>query len=149
MPGGGYLLKVTGQSGIALEADRHRQQLRDTTVGATAHQTGNGTTYLTCRSTGAGTSTGREYTFGVGTNGVWEIQYINAGTHQVKNLATDTSSAIHSGNDVTNTIRADCIGDYLTLFANGTPIYQVYDSTLRRGRLASASQRRPAPRRRW
>ena len=108
--------------------------LGDTSITADVTMTGPAATaYVACRSSGTGTAAGRGYYFGVGNDGSFYIQFIDTDAQAVINLAGGSSPAIKTGNAARNVLRADCIGQYLTLFANSQPLMQVYDDRLDSG----------------
>jgi hypothetical protein len=73
------------------------------------------------------------YFFIVGSDGYYGIGMVADGVQQLVGMdAMLISQGINKGSE-TNTIRADCVGDRLTLYANGTILADVRDSTLRSG----------------
>lgn len=70
------------------------------------------------------------YAFLISSDGYYGIFKSNSeGFAAITGEGMLSSSAIHQG-EATNRIRADCVGDTLTLFANGTQLQQVTDSEL-------------------
>lgn len=92
--------------------------------------TGSASAALICRSTAAGTAGGQEYMLGASVDGTLFIEYIDP-LGGSRYLFTGSSNAAKSGASMD--LRADCIGPYLTLYLNGKPQIQVYDSQLSRG----------------
>jgi hypothetical protein len=130
----GYRLSVSGRTGSVQEDLSRPVHLGDTSVTADVTMTGPATTaYVACRSSGGGTAAGRGYYLGITNDGSFYVQLIDTDTHAVVNLAGGSSPAIKTGNGAKNVIRGDCIGHYLTLFANSQPLMQVYDDRLDRG----------------
>jgi hypothetical protein len=82
-----------------------------------------------CRLTG----TQDFYAFLISSDGYYGIFKSNSeGFAAITGEGMESSSAIHQG-ETSNRVRADCVGDTLTLFANGTQLQQVTDSELLSG----------------
>ena len=77
--------------------------------------------------------TGNFYIFLISSDGFFGILRVINGEQELLGLdEMEYSEAIKTGN-VTNIIRADCIGSALTLYANGTQLITVEDSSLEAG----------------
>jgi hypothetical protein len=73
------------------------------------------------------------YTFIISSDGFYGIGMINDDAYQLIGMdALQPSDAIQLGSAM-NHIRADCVGDTLTLFVNGVQLAQVKDSTFSSG----------------
>jgi len=70
------------------------------------------------------------YGFLISSDGYYGISERQNGEHQVIGMdGMKYSSVIHTGN-AKNHIRADCVGNLLTLYVNGVKLVEVEDSTL-------------------
>jgi len=68
------------------------------------------------------------YYFGIiSSDGYYAIGYLKDGTQDIFASQLEYSDAIKQGTE-SNRIRFDCVGDTLTLYANGTQLTQVKDS---------------------
>jgi hypothetical protein len=73
------------------------------------------------------------YGFLISSDGYYGISERQNGEHQVIGMdGMKHSSAIHTGN-ATNHVRADCVGNTLTLYVNGVKLVTVEDSSLEVG----------------
>lgn len=73
------------------------------------------------------------YFFAISSDGYAGIAMYKANSMSVLSGSSfESSSAVNQG-AATNHIRADCIGDTLTLYVNGTQVYSVTDSTFGSG----------------
>jgi hypothetical protein len=73
------------------------------------------------------------YFFIISSDGYYGVGKVENGSQaQIDGEGMDFSDAIKQGN-VTNDLRVDCIGDQLTLYANGTRLSSVTDSTFSSG----------------
>lgn len=105
-------------------------------VAGTPDNSGNAASALIiCRSSGTGTTSGDEYQLGYNTLGGLFIAHV--GPLGIQHLISSSSSLAKSGASID--LRADCIGSYLTLYLNGTPMIQVYDDKLASGNVGLAS----------
>jgi hypothetical protein len=142
----GYRLSVPGQSGSVQEDLSRPVHLGDTSITADVVMTGPAATaYVACRSSGTGTVAGRGYYLGITSDGTFYVQLIDTGSHTVVNLASGTSASIRTGDNARNVLRGDCIGHYLTLFANSQPLMQVYDDRLDSGNAGVGMSVFPGP----
>jgi hypothetical protein len=73
------------------------------------------------------------YTFLISSDGFYAVGKFDGSEHTViGGRAMKVSSIINQGT-AQNNIRADCIGDTLTLYINGEMVEQVYDNTFQSG----------------
>lgn len=73
------------------------------------------------------------YFFTISSDGYAGIAMYKAGTMSILSGSSfESSSAVNQG-AVTNHIRADCVGDTLTLYVNGTQVTSITDSTFGSG----------------
>ena len=73
------------------------------------------------------------YFFAISSDGYAGIAMYKANTMSILSGSSfDSSSAVNQG-DATNHIRADCVGDTLTLYVNGTQVTSISDSTFGSG----------------
>ena len=73
------------------------------------------------------------YFFAISSDGYAGIAMYKASTMSILSGSSfESSSAINQG-AATNHIRADCVGDTLTLYVNGTQVYSIIDSTFGSG----------------
>lgn len=121
---GGYVIRVNDTSSDAWA--NPGKSFGDVRVEVDATKTDgddNNNFGLVCRSQGVDDF----YTLWISSDGFWAIVKLENG--ELDFLADwDTHDAVRQG-DATNHIRADCIGDQLTLYANGTLLGSATDST--------------------
>jgi hypothetical protein len=75
------------------------------------------------------------YYFLVSSDGYYAVGKVKDGTEELigtTDMRQDKRGVIHTG-AADNHLRADCVGDTLTLYANGAKLFQAQDSDFARG----------------
>ncbi|MBI3761188.1 MAG: hypothetical protein HY260_04920 [Chloroflexi bacterium] len=126
--GGGYRLRVTDDEGDREEVSGG--QYKDVSVEVDATRVrgpSDGAFGIVCRNSDAGT-----FSFGISADGYYGIYKAQYGEDEEDDdewtlAESKRGDAIKRGDNVTNHIRADCVGAKLTLYVNGQKMLEVED----------------------
>ncbi len=133
--GGVYHIRVYADN-LLYHVDAPRVEARDVSIEVEATRVGGADTEMSaavlCR---VSSNPIRFYVFEVTFDGYYTIAKYVDGQPVSLGIGYEASRAIRIGN-ATNHIRADCIGDTLKLYVNGTQLATLQDSELESGRVA-------------